>query len=68
MKHYTQLLGWRNVSSGESVIKIHICGYQNGKILYQAESGGKIRKRMIRESSKGKFFIVGGKRFYLMEG
>lgn len=44
---------------------IHVCGYQNNCILFQTESGGKMKKAMIYNNSKGFYFNLKNKRIYL---
>lgn len=44
---------------------LHVCGYEKNRILFQTESGGKMRKARLQESTKGVFFTLKNKRIYI---
>ncbi len=43
---------------------IHVCGYENNKILFQV-NGGKMRKSLVRNDIKGFYFNSNNKKIRL---
>lgn len=47
--------------------RIHICGYEGNKVLFQAHGSEKVRKVKIYESTKGVYFNVNQERVYIVK-